>query len=165
MLTRLNTILLYGIATRATASPVTHASRSSPSPTSRSAPTFDSEFLFPPKFTSLSPRIHEEGRTNERQRHESHLTRACGLGGPRHVDFVSSRAFKSPAAGGPRRRVVSLFSRLAIRSPSLARVRAKLDHCRSCQSCREQPIARARLLSIYSDDAEAACPFASSAIA
>ena len=39
------------------------------------------------------------------------------------------------------------------------------DHCRSCQSCQEHPIARARLSSVCSDDAEAACPFASGAIA
>jgi hypothetical protein len=40
--------------------------------------------------------------------------------------FFASRAFKSPGAEVPRRRVVSLFSRLAIRSPSLARVRCKV---------------------------------------
>ena len=77
-----------------------------------------------------------------------------------YVFFLASRAFKSPGAEGPRRRVVSLF--LASRDPEPEQ---SWDYCRSCQSCQEQLIARARLSRIYSDDAEAACPFASSAIA
>ena len=38
----------------------------------------------------------------------------------------ASREFKSPGAEGPRRRVGARFSRLAIQSPSLARVRCKV---------------------------------------
>ena len=79
--------------------------------------------------------------------------------------FFASRAFKSPAAEGPLRRVGARFSRLAIRSPNQARGEQSWHHCRSCQSCQERLIARVRLLSIYSDDAEAACPFAFGAVA
>ena len=98
-------------------------------------------------------------------RHNSRVApyaRGAWSRGPRHMYFLASRAFKSPGAEVPRRRVVSRFSRLAI--PSSAREQS-WHHCRSCQSCQEHPIARARRSSVCSEDAEAACPFASSAIA
>ena len=114
----LNTILLYGIATPAAASPVVPASRSSPSPTSRSTPTFDSEFLFPPKFTSLYPRIHEEGRTNEKQCHESHLTRARGRGFPRVTsNAVMFLLLAHLSLRTPRYRVGAVCTLLASRDP------------------------------------------------
>ena len=51
----------------------------------------------------------------------------------------------------------SRVSRSGARAPSLAREQS-WNYCRSCQSCQEQPIARARLSSVCSDGAEAACP-------
>ena len=75
---------------------------------------------------SASP-VFPNPRRNKRQIHESHLTRAArGGGGPVTCIFLASRAFKSPGAEGPLRRVGARFSRLAIRSPSSARVRCKV---------------------------------------
>ena len=78
--------------------------------------------------------------------------------------FFASRAFKSPAAEGPRRRVGALFSRLAIRSPSLARVRCKVG---PLQELPELPGAadRPRKVVAHLFRRRRGCPFAFGAVA